>query len=590
MLGLCLAGIACASLLASQAMVLVPGASRVIMYRGMKRVIVVDPTIADVVVASRAELILFAKATGQTKLYVWDAGGRHEYAVLVRGKPSVDALVTRLRDFMPAYATVRVLDEKSVLLEGVAPSGRDHAKVVETASKIAGDIKVVDLMQVEGEEISPAEHAAAQLRRLLGPSYEYIVWGDATVLVKGPMDDDTMAQVQKLSDAMGGGVKIVALKSAGGAGSAPTEEIAQALGKEYRVWTLGGNTVVVEGTAVDEASLARVKALLQVFEKRAQIVNLVTIAQAPKPTAGMIAQMLRESLTTKTISVRTLDESTVVIDGSVPTDEALKGIDTIVAAIGKDVKVLNLVKVVVPEKRRVIFRVRVLDVDRDRGRQYGFDWGTLSQTTTGSTTTTTFQDQPILIQAQSLQGHLNLFPFGAQVNALETDNRTKVLAQPNLVVNDGEEANMLVGGEIPIPIAQPGSSGFSTVTVEYKPFGVTLKIKPTITADGNILAKVLTEVSTIDFSSGITIAGLVIPGLKTRKADTLVTVAPGSTLVIGGLYREDESKLITAIPLISRVPIIGEFFKRRQVTRTKTELVILITPEVMAEANPGAPQ
>ncbi len=195
-----------------------------------------------------------------------------------------------------------------------------------------------------------------------------------------------------------------------------------------------------------------------------------------------------------------------------------------------------------------------------------------------------------MIRAQDVLGHLNQWPFGAQVTALESDNRTKVLAQPNLVVNDGEEANMLVGGEIPIPIAQPGSSGLSTITVEYKPFGVTLKIKPTITADGNILAKVMTEVSTIDFSSGIVVSGLAIPGLKTRRADTLVTVAPGSTLVIGGLYREDETKLITAIPLISRVPILGEFFKRRQTTRTKTELVILITPEVMAEANQGAPQ
>jgi len=78
---------------------------------------------------------------------------------------------------------------------------------VETASKIAGDIRVVDLLQVEGEEISPAEHAAAQLRRLLGSSYEYVIWGDATVLVKGPMDEETMAEVQKLSDALGGAVK-----------------------------------------------------------------------------------------------------------------------------------------------------------------------------------------------------------------------------------------------------------------------------------------------------------------------------------------------------------------------------------------------
>jgi len=94
---------------------------------------------------------------------------------------------------------------------------------------------------------------------------------------------------------------------------------------------------------------------------------------------------------------------------------------------------------------------------------------------------------------------------------------------------------MLVGGEIPIPIAQPGSSGFSTITIEYKPFGVTLQDQAQITADGNILAKVSTEVSTIDFSSGVTISGLTIPGSRRGRRTLLVTVAPGSTLVIGGL-------------------------------------------------------
>jgi pilus assembly protein CpaC len=296
--------------------------------------------------------------------------------------------------------------------------------------------------------------------------------------------------------------------------------------------------------------------------------------------------MLREALSERNVNVRTIGESAVVVEGTVANDDALKGIESIIAAAGKDVRVINLVKVVVPEKRRVIFRVRVLDVDRDQLLRYGVDWGQLS--TTSGSQTASFQDQPIIVQAERLGR--NIFPFGAQVHALETDNRTRVLAQPNLVVNEGEEANMLVGGEIPIPIAQPGSSGFTTITVEYKPFGVTLKMKPTITAEGMIQAKIMTEVSTIDFSSGIVISGLAIPGLKTRRADTLVTVAPGSTLVIGGLYREDETKLVRAIPLISRVPIIGEFFKRTEKTRTKSELIILLTPEVMAEANQGAPQ
>jgi Flp pilus assembly secretin CpaC len=578
---LCVLGVVCGVLLASQSLILVPGASRVLMYRGMKRVIVVDPAVADVVVGSRTELIVFGKALGVTKLYVWDGAGRHEYAVVVRGRPSADALVTRLRDFLPAYATVRVMDDRSILLEGVSPSQRDHAKVLDTSQKLAGEIKIVDLMQVEGEEISPAERAAGQLRRLLGTGYEYVVWGDATVLVKGPMDQETVDQITKLNEAMAGTVKIVALKALMGGAVPPTEEISQAIGKEYRVWTLGGNTVVVEGTAADQPALDRVKGLLAVFEKRAQIVNLVTLAMPPRPTAGEYAQMLREALTERTVNVRTIGESAVVVEGTVANDDALKGIESIIAAAGKDVRVINLVKVVVPEKRRVIFRVRVLDVDRDQTLKYGVDWG---QIVGGKV-----QDQPIIVQAERLGR--NIFPFGANIQALETDNRTRVLAQPNLVVNEGEEANMLVGGEIPIPVPQAGgTTGVTAITIEYKPFGVTLKMKPTITPEGMIQAKIMTEVSTVDYSVAISFGAGVIPGLKTRRAETLVTVAPGSTLVIGGLYREDEMKLVKAIPLISRVPIIGEFFKHTEKQRTKSELIILLTPEVMAEANQGAPQ
>lgn len=586
------AALVCAAVLASEAMTLVPGGSRVMLYHGMKRVVMVDPTVADVVVASRTELIVFGKAEGKTKLYVWDAAGRHEYAIVVKSQPSADEMVSRLRDYLPTWATVRSLDDKTVLLEGVAPSTREHDKAFGIAQKLAGTIKVIDLMQVEGEEVSPAEHVAKELKQLLGGSYEYTVWGDNTVLVQGAMDDNTMQAITKLGTALGGSVKIVALKSTGPAGAPPTQEIAQAVGKQYQVWTLGGNTVVVEGTAPDEAALSRVKALLQVFQKQTQIVDLVTVAQPAKPTAAQVAQVLQDSLTAKTVSVRTLDDHTVLLEGTVPTDDAAKGIQSIVGEVGKNINVINLVKVLAPEKRRVIFHVRVLDVDRDRSRQYGFDWGSLTSTSssTGGSAAGTFADQPILIKAQDVSGHLNAGSLAAQVTALESDNHTKVLAQPNLVVNDGEEAKMLVGGEIPIPIAQPGSSGFSTITVQYKPFGVQLDIKPTITPQGDIEAKLTTEVSTIDYSSGVTISGLTIPGLKQRQAETMVTVAPGSTIVIGGLYREDESKIVSAIPLISRIPILGQFFKHTQTTRTKTELVILLTPEVMAEANQGAPQ
>jgi pilus assembly protein CpaC len=207
------------------------------------------------------------------------------------------------------------------------------------------------------------------------------------------------------------------------------------------------------------------------------------------------------------------------------------------------------------------------------------NWGQLEFLNDG---TVRFVDQPWLIRAE--RGVDNVLDFGAQVEALTSQNYAQVLSEPNLLVDDGGEAEIQVGGEIPVPISQPGGGGVSTVTVEWKPFGVLLKIQPTILEDGEkINLKLSPEVSSLDFGNAVTLGGFVIPALRKRTATTVVTMADGNTLVIGGLLQTDDVSTVRAIPLLSKIPIIGELFKRREKQRTESELIISVTPEIVRE-------
>jgi pilus assembly protein CpaC len=194
-----------------------------------------------------------------------------------------------------------------------------------------------------------------------------------------------------------------------------------------------------------------------------------------------------------------------------------------------------------------------------------------------------FVDQPFLFGQFGGQG-LDAAHFSAQIDLLAQENRARILAQPNVLVNDGEEATILVGGEVPIPVPQAGGTGAAAITVEYKEFGVSLKVKPTVLkeADGQpeINLALTPEVSSIDPASSITLSGISIPGFRTRRADTNVDVTPGSTLVIGGLIQRDLARIKRKIPFLGDIPVLGYLFRSKEFTEGKTDLVIMVTPEI----------
>ncbi|MBD3754304.1 MAG: type II and III secretion system protein, partial [Gammaproteobacteria bacterium] len=163
--------------------------------------------------------------------------------------------------------------------------------------------------------------------------------------------------------------------------------------------------------------------------------------------------------------------------------------------------------------------------------------------------------------------------FGV-LSILEGNNLARVLAKPELVVQAGETAEFLVGGEVPIPVAQ----NQNTITVEYKEFGVRLKFSPIITESGEIQMTVAPEVSNIDPYAGVATGGIEVPGFRSRKAATTITLADGQSFVIGGLLQDNISSNVNKIPLLGDIPILGALFRSTSYEKDQTELAILVTP------------
>ena len=168
--------------------------------------------------------------------------------------------------------------------------------------------------------------------------------------------------------------------------------------------------------------------------------------------------------------------------------------------------------------------------------------------------------------------------INAALNALITQGKARILSRPNISTLSGEKARILIGGSIPIPTNNDGS-----VSIEWKEYGVKLDIEPVADQMNKITSKVHAEVSRLDYANGITQNGFHIPALATREAEAVIHVSNGMSMVIGGLLNSEDGKSVTKIPLLGNIPILGEFFKHTSRTRDKRELIIIITPHLIAE-------
>jgi len=182
---------------------------------------------------------------------------------------------------------------------------------------------------------------------------------------------------------------------------------------------------------------------------------------------------------------------------------------------------------------------------------------------------------------------LNIFLFNEKLQAgitiqdLEQKQILQVLAEPTLTTLSGLPARFLSGGEFPFPVVQGGTGNASAVTIQFRPYGVRVDFTPTVNPDSSIHLKLSPEVSTLDYSNAVTISGFTIPALSTRRSDTEVEIKDGESFIVSGLLDHRTTQIMSRIPGIASVPILGQLFRSRNFNHSVVELVIIVTASIV---------
>jgi pilus assembly protein CpaC len=258
-------------------------------------------------------------------------------------------------------------------------------------------------------------------------------------------------------------------------------------------------------------------------------------------------------------------------------------------------KVVNLLEV--GGVHQVMLEVRVAEMSRSLLRRIGFNFAYISDglTNFGLSLLSNITRLPASgFPAASIEvsDRINaIFRFtgaGATwttfIDALKEEGLLKIMAEPTLIALSGKTANFLAGGEFPIPVPQPSGVG-TTITIEYKAFGVGLNFTPVVLSNKKISMQVAPEVSDLDFNRAVVIQGFVVPAINTRRASTTVELADGQSFAIAGLLSENVREVVSKFPILGDIPILGALFRSSSFQKNETELIIIVTPHLVKPLN-----
>lgn len=284
----------------------------------------------------------------------------------------------------------------------------------------------------------------------------------------------------------------------------------------------------------------------------------------------------------------------VILSGEVSSSLAMDKALSVARSFVPADKVINLLQVA--GGQQVMLEARIAEVSRSSMKELGLEgqfldgsgkWGVvMGKPLLNSFGTISPQD---FVSASALNpvSSLTLPPNSLRLSlqALEEKGLAKTLAEPNLVALSGQEANFLAGGEYPIPVAQ--NSNNSTITVEYKTFGVGLRFTPTVLDADKINLKLLSEVSEVDATNSLKTGNIVLPSFATRRAGTTVELADGQSFAIAGLMSNSMDNAISQFPVLGNIPVLGALFRSTKFQRNETELVVVITARLVGPVNKG---
>ena len=284
----------------------------------------------------------------------------------------------------------------------------------------------------------------------------------------------------------------------------------------------------------------------------------------------------------------------VVLSGTVTDPQVVTQADNVVQAAG--FKTVNMLQSPVTDMTQIQLSVRVAEVSRQKLRELGSSYASANSTSVfaqgGGPATLGGSGNNMAngILSEFAGSAVNLFLFNSGLNtaafirAMKTNGALRALAEPNLIAMNGQQASFLAGGEFPVPVVQGGNGG-SSVSVVFKEYGVRLNFKPTIIDEDHIRLELEPEVSSIDFANGVRFNGFVIPALRTRRAHTGVELRDGQSFALAGLLDNNETRSISKIPVLGDVPILGNLFKSTSFQKNETELMFIITADLVKPVN-----
>ncbi len=399
-----------------------------------------------------------------------------------------------------------------------------------------------------------------------------------TVTVGKSLVLESPADIQRVSTVSEDIVEVVAINSRelilNGKGAGETSLI---------VWQTGGNRLMFD-VSVQPPPVKPVK-----DEKLAKLVE------------GLQSE-IRKELGDQDISV-SYENKAVFLRGTVKDLTSAQRAAAIAEVFGKPVSLLRVATPTGPAQ--ILLKVKFADVDRSIGSDFGINLlSTGATNTVGGISTQQYTPPKVTVdQSQgaantsfTLSDALNLFLFrpdlnlGATIKMLQNERVLQILAEPNLLTSDGKKASFLSGGEFPYPIVQSTVGSAPTVTIQFREFGIRLDFTPTITPRGTINLIVVPEVSSLDYTNGLIYQGFNIPALSTRKISTEVELKDGQSFAIAGLLDNRVLENLNKIPGLSSIPLFGKLFQSRSQSRSKTELLVVVTPEIVRPVPQGLAQ
>jgi pilus assembly protein CpaC len=380
----------------------------------------------------------------------------------------------------------------------------------------------------------------------------------------------------------------------------PVQRVAVGVGDVVEAMAVSPTEIMLSGKAPGETSLIiwDIRGGRQFFNVTVRPSNLVS-----GDTLDSIRRELRTELPSQSVRV-SFDNGNIFLRGTVKDLTSSERAVQIASTAGK---VVNLLDVNVPSSDpQILLKVRFESVDRSKETELGinlFNLGlgnAVGGVTAGGVPAPTISGSSAAgggvsgsIGSASIQNDENIFAFfpglnvGAILEAMETKGVSQSLAQPNIVAMNGKEASFLAGGEFPYPVVSGTSGGTAAVSIEFKEYGIRLNFIPTITPRNTIKLQVAPEVSALDYSDEVQISGFSVPGLTSRKVNTEVELQDGQSFMIGGLLNDTVSNSFQKIPFLGDIPILGKLFQSETKQKNNTELIVIVTPEIVAPIGAG---